>query len=72
MTDIAIDTYIRENRAKHTREAIRETLLAAGHESAAIEEARLRIAQEPAVLHMTGASCITPALINGLFPYQTP
>ncbi|HLE89410.1 MAG TPA: hypothetical protein VI733_05100 [Candidatus Limnocylindria bacterium] len=41
--DNPIDDYIRQNRERYTREAIREALIAGGHEPAAVEEALQRI-----------------------------
>jgi len=46
--DPKIDDYIWENRERYTREAIREQLVAAGHDPAAVDAAWDRVAGEPA------------------------
>lgn len=43
----AIDEYIQQNKATYTREAIREHLVAAGHDPAAIDEAFGRLGADP-------------------------
>lgn len=46
--DDRIDTYIRENRARYTRAAIRQQLVAAGHDPTAIDQALANIRPESA------------------------
>jgi hypothetical protein len=45
--DKSVADYIRANRDKYTREAIRDQLLAAGHDQSAIDEAWRAIEAEP-------------------------
>jgi hypothetical protein len=53
--DERIDDYIRANRAKYTREAIRAQLISAGHDAAAVDSALDRSGGESAhVPSMTG------------------
>jgi hypothetical protein len=48
--DARIDDYIRENRQKDTREAIRDQLVTAGHDPAQIDEAWALLAGQHAKL----------------------
>lgn len=50
----AIDEYIEQNKATYTREAIRENLVTAGHDPAAIDEAWERLGASNAAPKPTG------------------
>ena len=52
--DPRIDDYIRENDAQYTRAAIREQLIAAGHDPGAVEEALERLMAGPAPVATKG------------------
>ena len=50
----AIDNYIEQNKSRYTREAIREQLVAAGHDPAAIDDAWERLGASNAVISPVG------------------